>query len=52
MRSVRCPLYFGVVLKADGLLALRVSDAGGRRKVFDARTAVVMSRAMGKAVLR
>jgi len=28
--------------KAAGPLALRVSDAARRRKVFDARTAVVM----------
>jgi hypothetical protein len=31
---------------------LRVSDAVRRQKLFGARTAVVMGRAMGKAVLR
>ncbi len=41
-----------LVPQADCLQPLRVSDAGRRQKVFGARTAVIMSRAMGKTVLR
>src|SRR3546814_1138635 len=38
--------------EAAGVMVLRDSDAARRQKVFGARTAVVMSRAMGKAVDR
>ena len=45
------PLFNLMGPEADCRQTLRVSDAARRQKVFGARTAVVMGRAMGKAVL-